>query len=146
MNRTQLVSKLEQIGSMVQECLHSVRLSDLGETEIFAGQTAPALSGGSYPFDVDFSVPVRPFMKAIAHLSGAKKFTALLAWTVKGDLEKQVALAEIESEWNKMAGMLNLTFNRRLTSEAKEADWVESRNLGFYNLRPGWKRCLSGKE
>lgn len=138
MDRTVVISSLEKMKVLIDECLVSMGADTSGHVEQSNAHHPHSLS----PANIDFSTPVRPFMKAFVALSGSRKFALLLAWIAKGNPENQVALADVESEWDSMAGMLNLKFNRRFTSEAKEADWVESKKTGFYNLRPNWIQAV----
>jgi hypothetical protein len=90
---------------------------------------------------LDFDTPFRAFVKRSATgMSGARKFTLLVAYIAKGDVKKSVDLAEIKQHWNKVKakGLLGMTFNSKYTSEAKEHDWVDGA-AGAYVLRPGWK-------
>lgn len=140
MDTSTLISKLEQLRSLADECLHSLQGGAFQ-----ASAATPAANNTVSSEDVDFSVPARPFMKTFVGLSGAKKFVLLVAWLVKGDLEKQVALSDVESLWASMAGMLGVKFNRKFSSDAKDFDWVQSKKTGFYNLRPHWKHALGTK-
>lgn len=86
-------------------------------------------------------------MKAHAKgLSGPKKFALLLGWFAKGDLKKEVAHSEIEAQWNRMTSLLEMKFNRFFPAQAKDNDWVESKKKGLYNLRPGWRDALKGRQ
>jgi hypothetical protein len=90
---------------------------------------------------VDFDTPFRAFIKRhAAGMSGARKFTLLVAYIAKGDVKKSVDLAEIRQHWNKVKakGLLGMSFNPKYTSEAKEHDWVDA-SAGAYVLRPHWK-------
>jgi hypothetical protein len=141
MDTNMLISKLEQLRNLVDECLNALQHKDSPQTH----EAAPVIMRSLSSADVDFTTPARPFMKPFVELSGAKKFALLLAWMAKGDLDKQVPLSEVESLWSSMSGMLNVKFNRKFTSDAKDSDWVESRRTGFYNLRPNWKQVLNGR-
>jgi hypothetical protein len=93
---------------------------------------------------LDFDTPFRAFIKRhAAGMSGARKFTLLVAYIAKGDVKKSVDLAEIRQHWNKVKakGLLGMTFNPKYTSEAKENDWVDA-SAGAYVLRPDWKGIL----
>src|SRR6267154_4874947 len=100
MDTSTLISKLEQLRGLADECLHSLQ----GGTSQRSAAT-PTVDGIASAGDLDFGVPARPFMKTFVGLSGAKKFVLLVAWLVKGDLEKQVALSDVESLWASMSGM-----------------------------------------
>lgn len=103
--------------------------------------SAPAKAAMS---SVDFDMPFRAFVKRHASgMSGARKFTLLVAYIAKGDVKKSVDLAEIKHHWNKVKakGLLGMNFNPKYTSEAKERDWVDA-SAGAYVLRPSWKDIL----
>lgn len=95
---------------------------------------------------IDFDMPMRAFIKKYTKsMSGPKKFTLLLSWFVKGDLEKEISLKDLEINWNKMTtkSLLRSKFNRFYSAEAKENDWVDSQKKGFYHLRPSWQDIFS---
>jgi len=140
MNKTELISSIQQIKDLAEKCLES-----LGESSASSQQTPkkpndPVLT--PKPLSIDFDIPMRPFIKKYAKgMSGAKKFTLLLSRLVNGDLKRELALSEIEKYWNKMKSknLLSMDFNRYFSAEAKNNDWVDSKKKGFYNLRPSWK-------
>jgi len=91
---------------------------------------------------LDFSMPVRPFIKAhSAKMSGAHKFTLLVAYLCKGDEQKTVPLATVEKEWGRMTELLG-KFNGAHTGRARNDDLVATEKFGFYKLRPKWKTIL----
>lgn len=142
MDRDKLISSLQQITILAEECL-----KHLGNSAN-PRQLAKKSSSGTRPassVSIDFDKPLRPFIKQHAGgLSGPKKFVLLLSRLVKGDLKKEVALEVVQGQWNKMKAksLLGLTFNRFYPAQAKENDWVETNKQGFYNLRPNWKQAL----
>jgi hypothetical protein len=141
MDKSTLIAKLEQMNNLINECL-----SSLGDnSDLVDERTTAAVAAHASPDDLDFTIPVRPFMKTFVSLSGAKKFVLLVAWIAKGDLQKQVVLSEVEEHWSGMAGMLGLKFNRKFSSDARESDWVKAEKPGVYTLRPNWKQVLNGK-
>jgi hypothetical protein len=94
---------------------------------------------------IDLDVPIRPFIKKHAKgMSGPKKFTLLLARLTKGDLKAEIALSEIERNWNKMrsTSLMGMNFNRFYPIQAKNNDWVDSGRKGFYKLRPSWRQIF----
>jgi hypothetical protein len=96
---------------------------------------------------LDFTMPLRPFVKKYGDgMNGAKKFTLLLAYLIKGDVTKTVALSAIEAQWNKMTGkgLLGMSFNRLYTSQARDNDWASTEKAGAYRLRPSWKGIFNG--
>jgi hypothetical protein len=89
---------------------------------------------------VSFTSPIRAFMKKHSRgMGGPQKFALLVAYLVKGDRHKQVPLAEVEKQWNKMRGVIGGTFNRNVTIRAKEHEWLDSPKQGVYVVLPGWK-------
>jgi hypothetical protein len=91
----------------------------------------------------DLSLPLRPFMKRNAQgVSGAKKFTLLVAHLAKGDLDVEVPRADVEKQWNKMKGLLGGPFNAAHSSRAKDNGWVDSPKFGAYKLLAGWEGAL----
>jgi len=93
----------------------------------------------------DFNQPLRPFIKRHAKdMAGPKKFTLLLSWLTKGDLKKEIALKDIQKQWDRMTAkpLLGMDFNRFYAGQAKDNDWVESKKQGFYNLRPSWQEIF----
>jgi len=93
---------------------------------------------------IDFDIPIRPFTRKYAKgMSGPQRFALLLARLVKGDLKKEVRLKEIETKWNAMTALMErMEFNRFFPSQAKDRDWVESKQRGSYNLRPNWMQIF----
>ena len=88
---------------------------------------------------VSMSSPIRPFVRKHARdMGGAQKFTLLLAHIAKGDTKKEVALATIQKQWNKMKGTLG-DWNRAHSTRAKDQEWVDSPKNGMYVLLSGWK-------
>lgn len=83
----------------------------------------------------------RNFIKTYGqNMSGAKKFTLLLAFLVKGKIVDEIALTEIETTWNRMKAknLMGYKFNRKYSTEAKTEGWVNSGKHGFYHLLGGW--------
>lgn len=96
--------------------------------------------------DMDFSLPVRPFMRLHAKsLGGPGKFTVLLAWLTKGKAGEQKSLKDIKKAWNHMTEPMGGPFNPAHTTRAKDNGWVDAPKPGFYVLRAGWARALGGR-
>jgi hypothetical protein len=94
---------------------------------------------------LDFTIPVRPFIKKYSkELSGAKKFVLLVARLTGGDVAKTVSLDDVVKQWNKMKarGLLGMKFNHFYPAAAKDKDWVATGKSGLYHLRPSWKEIL----
>lgn len=99
--------------------------------------------------EINFDMPIRAFIKKYAKdKSGPKKFTLLLSWFSKGDLERGVPLKELEKSWNRMTAksLLDGKFNRFYPAQAREQDWVDLRKKGGYNLRPDWRNIFNEKK
>lgn len=140
-NIEEVARKLQQIRMMADECLSQldVHLRSTLESKGSSRQQKNVRATNK----MDFSKPVRPFIKQYSKgMSGSKKFTLLLARLAGGEPTKEVALEEIATHWNKMSALMESDFNRFFSSEAKDNDWVESQKRGFYNLRPEWKSIL----
>lgn len=89
----------------------------------------------------DFNIPFRPFFKKYINKdwSGQKKFTLVLAYSTKGDLNKVEKASEIEKIWNKVKTIMGGDdFQRVFGTRAKEQDWADSPKKGLFQLRPGW--------
>jgi len=142
MSREKLISKLKQLKTTAEECL--ALLADETDSPLLQ---SPAIAAGEQRQVVDFSKPIRPFMKSYSKsLSGSKKFVLLVAWLAKGDLKKQIALAEIKKQWGQMTSILEMDFNLFFTGDAKDRDWVETRSKGLYSLRPAWTDVVKNSE
>lgn len=94
--------------------------------------------------NIDFSINERVFVKRYAiDKSGPKKFTLLLAYLVKGEIDKNFDLSEIKNRWNKMSAKNMLgKFNMFYPNDAKNRGWVDSKEYGKYNLTNEWKNVL----
>ena len=139
MEREKLISSLQQMRTLAQECLE-----DLGDAAKSIGarkKLPPGPARTPRAASIDFDMPIRPFIKKYAKgMSGPQRFALLLARLVKGDLKKEVQLKEVEKQWNVMTALMDrMEFNRFFPSQAKDRDWVESKQRGSYNLRPSWK-------
>jgi hypothetical protein len=86
---------------------------------------------------------MRAFIKAHARtLSGPKKFALLVAYLSKNDPGKTVLFTDIESNWNRMTGLLG-KYNSAHSTRAKDNGWVDSPKQGVYVIVPGWEVILS---
>lgn len=94
--------------------------------------------------DVDFSLNKKAFVKRYASdKSGPKKFTLLLAFLVRGDVDKEIEIGEIMKNWSKMSAKNLLSkFNRYYPNNAQTQGWVDSKKRGSYNLTKEWKNVL----
>lgn len=142
MDRKKIVLSLRKIMSLAEECLSS--LEDSATPPRSVGRRAVPSKEPRLP-NLDFDIPLRPFIKQYAKgMSGPKKFVLLLSRLVKGDLKMEVTLKEIEKNWNKMKSpsLLAIDFSRSYPGRAREYDWVESKKTGVFNLRPGWMKIV----
>ena len=94
---------------------------------------------------LDFSLPVRPFIKRYARgASGPRKFAILVARLAKGDAKAEVAFKDIEKQWNKMTQLMGGRFNSAHASRARDNGWVDSPKHGVYKLLGDWAGALDG--
>jgi hypothetical protein len=135
----ELIERIEQARRLLDEVL---KLASVGKQHSSASKvttaTRPKINAGA----IDFSMPMRPFVKKYGKgMNGAKKFTLLVAFLTKGDSSVKVTLAEVEKSWNKMTAksLMGVKFNRLYPSQAKDNDWTHAEKTGSYNLRPSWK-------
>lgn len=143
MDDKELIKTILEIKRLADECLTGLSSK---ESEAKKHRRKIKTRVESNPTHVDFNMPLRPFIRKYAKdMSGPKKFTLLLARLVQADLKREVSLAEIERNWNKMtsAQLLGMKFNRFYPVQAKDRDWVDSKRKGFYNLRPSWEGILN---
>lgn len=97
---------------------------------------------------LDFSMPIRPFVKKhCVGMNGQKKFTLLLAFLSGGDASTKISLEDIQKHWNKMSGkdILGIPFNRVYSTRARDNDWADLEETGQYHLRPSWKEIFNAK-
>lgn len=143
MDRDKLILTLRQIKTLADECLASGQGSQEQRRTAKKTPSSPLPPARvSEPMSIDFDMPLRPFIKRYAKgMSGPRKFVLLLSRLVKGVLEAEVPLREIQNHWNRMKGktLLNMDFNYFFPAQAKENDLVESRKKGSYSLRPSWR-------
>ena len=92
----------------------------------------------------DFSLPFRAFISRYAPgMTGSKKFTLVLAYTVKGKVGAEQDIASILSAWRAKKGVLG-EFNTGHATRAKDRAWVDSTKKGTYVLMPSWVEILDG--
>ena len=103
--------------------------------------------GKSSSIDIDCSLNERAFVKRYAaDKSGPKKFVLLLAYHVKGEIDKNIELSVIRKSWNKMSSKQLLgKFNMYYPNESKTRGWVNSKEYGSYSLTKEWKSVLKMK-
>jgi hypothetical protein len=94
----------------------------------------------------DLSLPLRPFMNEHARrLSGAAKFTLLLAWLTKGKIGETKSRREIEKAWNGMTALMGGTFNSAHAVRAKDRGWVDSPKSGSFVLLNRWAHAVGNR-
>jgi hypothetical protein len=139
-NRIALVTSLQEIGRLVEECLEAIGDKPAAKDKI-ASTISPRRSGpgAGTSHTLDFSSPVRFFMKKHATgMNGQQKFTLVIAYLAKGKTNAEVKLAEVRSTWSSMKGILG-KFNTGYATWAKDAGWVDSTKPRVYVLMSGWK-------
>jgi len=105
-----------------------------------ATRKSKAISIPNRSNDVNISLPIRAFVKKHGRaMSGAQRFTLLVARMTCGDRNKQVLYSDIQKQWNKMTGLLGGKFNRAHSIRARERDWVDSPQRGVYVILPSWR-------
>lgn len=94
--------------------------------------------------NIDFSINERAFVKRYAtDKSGPKRFTLLLAYLVKGEVDKNFDLSDIKNHWGKMSAKNMLgKFNMFYSNDAKNRGWIDSKEYGKYNLTKEWENVL----
>lgn len=119
------------------------RIEKLEKAVFHSGSVKKATPTASI-HDVDFSINERAFVKRYrADKSGPKKFTLLLSYLAKGEIDKNVELSEIRKHWDKMSAKNMLgKFNMFYPNDAKNRGWIESKEYGKYNLTNEWKNIL----
>jgi hypothetical protein len=136
-NNASVITRLKEVNRLVAECLSALENSPVAPEKSVRGRPINA------KFSVDFSVPLRAFMKRHAKgLSGPQKFTLLLARLAAGEKSQSIELAAIASEWDKMTSILGGRFNRFYSNQARERDWVATNKVGTYHLRPNWREAI----
>ncbi|MDP2947459.1 MAG: hypothetical protein Q8N88_05075 [Nanoarchaeota archaeon] len=137
MNREKFIQSLEQIKTLTEECL--LEISDkvkLKTTRERGHQT-------SFSGKVDFDMSERAFIKKYSKgMSGHKKFVLILTYLVKGKIGEEKLVGEIKKHWNKMTTLLGGEFNAYYSTTAKDNNWVDSKNYGFWFLTKHWKEIF----
>lgn len=136
-DNSDLIARLEQAQTLLNQALVIAKTGMMP-----SAKKQPETKVKSPAKELDFSMPIRAFVKKQGNgMSGPKKFTLLLAYLAKGDLQKTISSVEIKKHWNKMTakGLLGMEFNTFYSTSAKENDWVNAEKNGSYNLRPSWK-------
>lgn len=88
---TELIQRVVQARDLLDKAL---ALAKKGAPKRAGSKTAPATKATIVHAAIDFSMPIRAFVKKYGtDMNGAKKFTLLVAYLTKGDPAKNVALA-----------------------------------------------------
>ena len=131
-----------------QHLTHVIRRIEKLEKAVFGTGKSKKAKKKKEPIlssDLDFSLNERAFVKRYASdKSGPKKFTILLAYLAKGELDKNVELREIKKLWNRMKSkvLLGGEFNLFYPNDAKNRGWIDSKQRGIYHLTREWKNVL----
>ncbi|MBI3528304.1 MAG: hypothetical protein HY067_10070 [Betaproteobacteria bacterium] len=142
-----LVARLERIRDLLEESISLARAAKPQTLTSTTGVRRPRTTSRQRS-NIDFSTPIRPFVKKHAvGMSGPKKFTLVLAHLAGGDVGKKVSLEEVERQWSRMTakGLLDIKFNRFYSASAKDNDWVNTEKSGLYHLRPSWQSIFDEK-
>lgn len=120
------------------------RIEKLEKAVFGSGSTKQTITKTVRRDNISFSVNERAFAKRYAtDKSGPKRFTLLLAYLVKGEVDKNIELSEIKKHWNKMSAKNMLgKFNMFYPNDAKNRGWIDSKEYGKYNLTAEWKDIL----
>ena len=144
-SKEDLIHRLKQIRELVDESIDLLNRNK----PVPISKTDPAPSRTRrVSKDIDFSMPIRPFIKKYSTgMSGPKKFTLLIAFLAKGDATKRVPLENIKKQWNKVTAknLLGMKFNPFYSGRAKDNDWVDTEKTSLYYLRPSWKAIFNEK-
>lgn len=71
-------------------------------------------------------------------MSGPKKFTLILAYLSKGNINEEINVSSVKKMWNKKLGKYNSAY----TNFAQSRGWVDSKSKGIYNLTNEWKNIF----
>jgi hypothetical protein len=138
MENEKIIQKLSQAKQIIVECLQ-----EMSGKKAVPQKRKQVERGVPANGDLDYSMPLRPFIKRHASkMSGPKKFILILAYLAKGNLKAGVKAESVQKEWNKATSLLGGKFNWFYTGAAKDNDWVESKKQGSYNLRPAWREIF----
>jgi len=121
------------------------RLDKLEKAVFFSSASGPrSVASDKIGRGIVFSINERAFVKRYASgKSGPKKFTLLLAYLAKGQVNSNIELSDIKKHWNKMTAKNMLgKFNMFYPNDAKTRGWIDSKEYGAYNLTNEWKKLL----
>jgi hypothetical protein len=140
MNRDRLISSLQHIKTLAEECLASLEESPHPKKATGKAPSSLASPSPTRDPDLSFSLNPRAFIKRYGRgLKGPQKFVLLLARLAGGKISHGVALADMEKHWDSMTALMHGDFNRAHANRAKDKGWVDSPKRGTYVLTSEWK-------
>lgn len=142
MEKNEIIEKLTEVRSLVDECLESLDASPSVKSTDSKKKGLP--KNKTNTSKLDFSLPARGFIKTYATgMNGEKKFTLLLAYKSEGKTEVNVTTSEIVALWETMkAKDLLGGYNTKYPTAAKTNSWIDSKERGSYFLRSTWKEIF----
>jgi hypothetical protein len=95
------------------------------------------------PDDLQFTLPVRPFMKKFgAGKSGPRRLVLLVAHLAQGKVGASIEISTVQKLWGKMSALMGGSYNSAYVSRARDDGWVDSPKFGTVTLLSGWKGAL----
>jgi hypothetical protein len=93
--------------------------------------------------ELQFTVPVRPFMKKYGTgMSGSKRLVLLAAHMAGGNVGTSVEIGEVQRLWGKMSVLMGGAYNPAHVSRARDNGWIDSPKFGTLALLNDWKQIL----
>jgi len=140
MDKDKIRKTIDEIEKLLQELSNQIGLGL--EKEITSKNTSNKKTV-SKKQEIDFKLNSRAFMNRYGKsMNGQKRFTLLLAYIAKGEIGKEVLLAEIQSVWNTMSAIMGGKFNYKYPTTAKTFGWVDSKKKAFYCLGASWNEIF----
>jgi len=130
---------LKQIQAILNEALSGTPPASSSKKPAQPQEKHAAVTGGHLSFDVNILAFMNKHAKG---LSGAQKFTLLVARLAKGSTTAEVPYQEISAQWNRMTTVLG-DFNAAHGNRAKAQGWVDSEKKGMWKLTSSWKDTLA---
>ena len=94
--------------------------------------------------EIDFSLPVRPFIKKYSNgMSRVKRLALLVARIAEGNIAVEVQRSEVRRLWSTMTSLMGGPFNPAYETRAKDNGWIGSPERGLCTLLAGWKEIFS---
>lgn len=139
--QTDLIQMLEQIETLADKCIRQVSHAPQKQREVKQSrkksQNTPSVR------QMNFNLNSRAFVKKYAtSLSGPKKFVLILAYLSKGQVSKEISLANIKKMWGSMSGLIGMEFNIFYAGRAKDNGWVDPVKRGVYKLTESGKEMF----